>query len=413
MPVQPGVAGSGGASPHLLGNWGGIRDWLNSRGIRPSVSYVGENSVNLNSGSRRTPRYADTRAFGASVDAPNLLGRTPAEVQVTLTWKSGQEISARNDLGILQFPTSIYGRGTIWRLTQAWYRAASGPWDAKIGRLTVGEDFASAGCEFQSLYFCGAAPGQIAHTVWNNYPVGQWGTRIKRKFGTRGYVQAAAYHVSPRNADPVNGGFYLGLDGGGLLFPVEIGWTPRLRGDLPGTYKIGAYVSTANEPDVVLDRDHGLAFFTGRERLMQHGSSGFYANVRQQVSHARSSGGGATALFANVAFTDGRTTAWVSKVVGGLVHTGPLAGRPRDEAGFALGRVGINRRIRDLQMLRNAHLPGSVAVQRAEYVAELYYGAQLLQGLMVRPNLQYVHQPGGVAERSDIVLAGLKIVASF
>lgn len=412
-PADPEIGEQADPSPYLLGNWGGLRDWLNARGIRPSVSLNAEISMNLNSGSSKTPRYADTRAFGASIDTPNPIGSDSGEIRVTLTWKNGQEISGRNELGILQYPTSIYGRGTIWRLTQAWYRAASGPWEIKLGRLGVGEDFATAGCEFQSLYFCGSAPGQIAHTVWQNYPVGQWGVRFRRTLGAEFYLQTGAYHVSPRNSDTQTGGFYLGFKGGGALVPVELGWKPSFANGLSGTYKIGLYASSANVPDVVLDHNHELAYFTAEDALIHHETLGYFANVRQQIRTAEPEGHGATVVFANLAFTDGRTMQWVSKIVAGIVQAGPFARRPDDEAGFAIGRVGVNRRLRALQEARNEQDPGSVDVQYAEYVAELFYGVQVFRGLMVKPNVQFVHHPGGVRDKPDIVLLGLKTVASF
>ena len=49
----------------------------------------------------------------------------------------------------------------------------------KIGRLTVGEDFASFSCDFQNLTFCGSQPGNLVGSYWVNWPTSQWATRLK------------------------------------------------------------------------------------------------------------------------------------------------------------------------------------------------------------------------------------------
>jgi porin len=223
-PVQPGVAGSYWPSPHLLGGWLGARGWLAERGITASVNYVGEVSANLGSGTSRKARYADQWAFGLKVATPNILGGPPAMTQITITHRGGEGINAANGVETLQLPAEIYGRGDIWRLTQASYRAGRGAFEMKLGRIPVGDDFASAGCEFQTLYVCGATPGQISPDYWHNYPVAPWGIRFKQGFGKALFAQIGAYQVSAANIDPLHG-FRLGLkDTTGVLVPAEIDW---------------------------------------------------------------------------------------------------------------------------------------------------------------------------------------------
>ena len=48
-------------------------------------------------------------------------------------------------------------------------------------------------------------------------------------------------------------------------------------------------------------------------------------------------------------------------------------------------------------------------LQDTEYNAELYYGVHVTDWLTVRPNLQYIKQPGGVDEVDNALVAGIKI----
>jgi porin len=46
-------------------------------------------------------------------------------------------------------------------------------------------------------------------------------------------------------------------------------------------------------------------------------------------------------------------------------------------------------------------------------VFEFYYAYRPLAGLQVRPNIQYVIDPGGTSANSNVLVFGLKTVANF
>ena len=97
----------------------------------------------------------------------------------------------------------------------------------------------------------------------------------------------------------------------------------------------------------------------------------------------------------------------------GFFYTGPFDARAQDEIGFAAGRTHVNDRVADAERLLNAAGLGPVPVQGSEYVAELYYGVHAFSGLVLRPNLQFVHDPGGISQNKDAVVLGLKVAATF
>ena len=57
-----------------------------------------------------------------------------------------------------------------------------------------------------------------------------------------------------------------------------------------------------------------------------------------------------------------------------------------------------NSRLTQYQQDLDTVAPGSVGIQTYESIAEIDYGLQLTQWLKIRPNLQYVINPGGTAE---------------
>lgn len=63
----------------------------------------------------------------------------------------------------------------------------------------------------------------------------------------------------------------------------------------------------------------------------------------------------------------------------------------------------------DVEWLQNELGRGPVGVQSAEYVGELFYKIQATRWLDLRPNIQYVRQPGGISNKTSDVVIGLKL----
>jgi len=90
-----------------------------------------------------------------------------------------------------------------------------------------------------------------------------------------------------------------------------------------------------------------------------------------------------------------------------------LSWRPNDDVAFAVGTTHVNSRVANAQALENALGQGPVAVQNSEYAFELYYTIRPINGLLIRPNLQYVLFPGGTNQNTNVIVFGLKTVANF
>ena len=100
----------------------------------------------------------------------------------------------------------------------------------------------------------------------------------------------------------------------------------------------------------------------------------------------------------------------------GLVYTGLFDARPRDDIGFGLARIAVNDDVRRFQGVNNEvngvsdyKDPDFQPEQDEEYNTELHYGFRLTDWITVRPNLQYIWDPGGVEEVDDALDFGVKI----
>jgi porin len=401
----------------LLGDWGGVRTRLYQDGVDFQLGFTTETAYNTQGGDRSRLRNADQFNFGATFDLQKLLGWSGAKFQATITDRNGANLSDDVQLGTLMQVQEVYGRGNTFRWTQFWYDQLffDGVVDLKLGRMGVGEDFMPFSCSFQNLSFCGSLPGNVVST-WYNWPVSQWAMRLKFNVTPEWYAQVGAYQINPAYIQSSNV-FKLNNPPGtiGTLIPAEVGWMPKLFQDaLPGAYRAGYWYDTSNQPNVFLAANGmPLVLNPGVPPLMENSESGYYLMLQQQVTSVRGDPTRGLTLYANWVQAD-RDTATIDQLFTfGVVYTGPFDARPQDDVGFAVGVTHVNNKVAQGQELQNANGLGPVAVQGSEYPFELYYSFNAMKGLMLRPNIQYIHHPGGTSENSDVVVLGLKVVVTF
>jgi porin len=407
------------ASPNqgVLGDWGGARTRLYQRGVDFQLGYTLELADNVRGGDTQLLRYADQFNFGATFDLQKLLGWQGAKAQVTITDRNGDNLSADANLGTLMQVQEVFGRGSVFRLTQFWFEQAlfDDRLNVKVGRMGVGEDFMPFSCYFQNLSFCGSLPGNIVST-WYNWPVSQWAARVRVNFTSDTYAQIGAYEVNPGNLENSNA-LRLDSPGGriGTLFPFELGWTPKLgEASLPGAYRVGYWYDTSNQPDVFLAANgNPLVLSPGVPPLTIGHESGGYAVLQQQVSTRDGDSTRGLTVFGNFVQADRNTAVIDQLITVGVFYTGPFDARPQDQLGFAVGRTHVNSRVADGQQLQNANGLGPVPVQNSEYPIELYYSINATRWLIVRPNVQYIIRPGGTSEHPNVVVLGVKASLSF
>lgn len=400
------VATTGQVAPSewLLGDWHGERTHLRDLGFDFQFGYTSEIANNPAGGTEHKTRYSDQWSAGVTFDLDRLLDIHDAQFQVSVTQRDGRDLDLDANLGTLQQVQEVYGRGQTTRLTQFWYdqKFDNGLIDWKIGRMTFGEDFASFSCDFQNLTFCGSDPGNIAGNYIYNWPVSQWGTRVKVALSGFGYVQAGVYDANPKylgTHDEILPSFF--AHSTGAILPVELAWLPTFGdGTLKGSYKIGAWYDTSTGDDVVDDANGDPFSLTGLSPSQHHGRYGGYINIQQAVSDNLS-------LFLNAVIADDRTATTDRQIAGGLVYTGLFSARPKDDIGFGVGTTHVNHRVADSEA--DQGLP----VAHSEYAFELYYTYRPTGGLLIRPNVQYVVEPGGISENKDVVVLGLKTAATF
>ncbi|ANF58510.1 carbohydrate porin [Halotalea alkalilenta] len=399
------------ASPYMFGDWGGNRTALEQAGISFNFDYVGEAGSNVSGGynSSNTTKYADQFAVGALFDLDKLVGIPDAEFQITVTNRNGHSVNDRiNHPGASVGGSSVQevqGRGPVTRLTQFWYRQRFFD-DAlvlKLGRIPVGDDFATIDSNFQNLAFGSGQPGNWGNHIYN-WPIAQWAAVARVNFTDQVYAQVGAFNVNDSNLDNDNG-FDLRTSGtDGTLFPIEVGYTPQVNG-LPGAYKFGYYYNNVDSVS-----------WGGREQSVNDTNSGLYYVAQQQITAHNGNPDRGLTLFSMGNVNHGDTAGIDRYLSVGATYKGPFDARPQDDLGIGVAYLHVNDDVNEYVRYYNDTQPGRVTPlpeQGHEIDVELYYGFHLTNYLTIRPNLQYVKNPSAVDSVENAWVLGTMVQAHF
>ncbi|AZF65703.1 MULTISPECIES: carbohydrate porin [unclassified Pseudomonas] len=415
-------------SKWMTGDWGGERTKLIEQGIDIKADYVGEVGANLSGGynNDKTARYADQFGLGVALDLQKLWGWDNTQAKIQLTNRNGQNISndrigdPRPDSGTLSSSQEVYGRGHMVRLTQFWiqHQMFDNKLDVKLGYFGEGEDFNTFPCDFQNLSFCGSQVGNYVNT-WYNWPVAQAAIRVKYNITPELYAQIGAYNQNPSQLDHGNGFKLSGSGTKGTVIPVELVWSPKVNG-LPGEYRVGFYKSAADASDVREDINGNDAATTGLPYRTRSSKTGYWGVVQQQLTTHNGDASRGLNIAANVTFHDKDTNVVDNYQSLMLVYKGPFDARTKDDVGIGISRIHANDDVKKNSELINAAKGftdydqlGYAPLRNTEYNVELNYGIHVTNWLTVRPNLQYIKNPGGIKEVDNALVAGLKIQTTF
>lgn len=410
------------------GDWGGTRSEWKDAGIDLRYNYVSETATVLDGGydPDRSARYSDQHLFGGLFDLDKLFGWSDAEFKITLTSRYGKDITvdritdprARSIGSSVQ---EIYGFGQTWRFTHLFYRQQflDKKLDVKIGRMPMGDDVDVFGCSFVNLAFCGALAAR-ATGIWFNWPISQYGLRLRWNFSPEWYAQSAVFAFQPKHVEHGNG-LKFGEARRSNVYLNEIGYLPKLgEQKLPGTYLLGAYYSSGMARDQLYDDNGDPAILSGEPLRVHSGRHGAWLMLKQQVATHGGSVKRGPSLFLHLTGNDQDTARMDYQIQAGFTDMGLFDARPQDEIGFAVSKMHLNSRYTRRQELQNQLRgvsdyddPLYQPLQTAEYAAELFYGYKPSPWLLLQPGLQYLHQPGGTDEVDDATVLSFKISATF
>ncbi|MET0620824.1 MAG: carbohydrate porin [Thermoanaerobaculia bacterium] len=397
--------------PTMTGDWGGLRTRWNDAGISIFATYGINLAGNPVGGLEEDTTYTDDQSWGADFDLGKLFCLDGSAVRLSFNNRDG--VSLSSDIGALFAVQQLFGGGERPRLMELAITQTflDGKLNVRAGRVMGASDFATSPlyCEYMNQALCGNLGNLGKNITFSFYPVSSWGGRVQwtPDDSNRFLVQAGVFEANPTlvNKD----GFDWSTAGAiGTVTIGEFWYTPGAEhGYLPGHYKLGAYYSSANVPDLYFDADGRSYVESGQPPLEHSGQSGVYFLADQAVMREAEEGNQGLTALGGIAFASEATNTMPFFFFLGLQYTGAFAGRPDDILGFSVAQGRISSNLAATQRLQG-QLP-----QDAETLFELNYSMRLTNWFVFEPNVQYILTPGGTGAIPNAFVLGLQTTLTF
>jgi porin len=360
------------------------------RGVNLSVVYTGEVRGVVAGGIDRGARYLDNLDLQVALDAERLIGWHGARFFLYGIYNNGQSLSPAL-VGDLQGISNIETGVRAARLFEAWIEQDVGSRASiRVGLYNLNAEFdttQSGGLFLLSSHGIGADYAQSGRRGPSIFPVTSLALRGEMAISDNLLARVAILDGVPGDDDdPGRTAIKLSQRDGALI----TGELDFLRGGLKAGIGGWAYTAPASLP--VSDK-----------ATRQPGDRGVYAYGEFRLVGDRSDDPEGLAGWLRVGAADKRSNAVERYLGGGLVYTGALPGRSKDQAGISFAMASLGSRF------RRAEAESGAALDRHELIAELAYQAVVTPWLSLQPDLQYVINPGGSRAVSDAVVLGLRV----
>jgi porin len=356
--------------------WYGLRAKVENAGVTFAGAYTADYSKNFQGGvSTASDAFRSLLDLRLNFDMRSLLNIYDGTLSVDYQNQNGQNGSDRLT-GDQQGFDNIDADGRS-EVAELWYQQLflEERLRIKVGKVDANSEFAApaSGAGFLNSSFAYSPTIFLMPT----YPDPAMSVNVFYNPTPNYYVQAGVYDGS--GAAGVATGDYgpkKFFNGPGDYFFIgETGvrWAPRNQ-TLPGRFSVGGWYNTGNIP----------RFDGGND----DGTGGFYALAEQTLWHQKyyipTDPVGITA-FLQYGYADPAVSPVEHHVGGGLLWTGPLPIYKRENDALGVGFT--------YAYLSNA--PAAGFAKRYEMTIEAYYGIQVTSYLIIKPDLQYILNPGG------------------
>lgn len=392
----------------MTGNWGGARTRWKDAGVSIFATYGVNLAGNPIGGLTHGVTYVDDQSWGADFDLGRLAKLPGTAVRLSFNNRDGQNLSS-DAIGALFAVQQLYGGGEIPRLMELAISQDffGGRLNVRLGRVLGAGDFATSPlyCEYMNQSLCGNLGNLGSNIVFSFYPVASWGGRVKWKPDEHWLVQAGVFESNP-TLNSRNG---FDWSTAGAIGTVTIGEIWYIRGgtEKPGHYKLGAYHSSADAPDLYFDAEGGSYVESGLPPATHPGKSGVYLLADQALTRKAEAGNQGLTALGGLSFASETTNTMPFLFFLGLQYTGLIEGRPDDVVGFSVTQGRISANLANTQRLEGQ------PPQDAETLFELNYSMHLANWFVFEPNLQYIVTPGATGQIPNAFVLGLQTSLTF
>ena len=419
----------------FTGNWGGLRTAMWQRGVDWTFVYVGESFGNVSGGAlgRRGGIYEGLWKMGVDVDLEKLLGWKGASFQLTSLYAHGESLTQKYT-GDLLTVSNIDDNDSVSLFT-LWFQQEffANRVSFRLGQLAADEEFAISDYSALFLNATFGWPAVISANALETpaYGMAGLGVRIRWEPAEGLFVQSGIFDGKVDSVDSQGNSLndnnirWSLNDEDGVFAIGEIGIQFGFGKEphrLAGTFKLGAWLHTAEHEDLRFD-DAGFSLADDGSRTgnpvsgmpaLHRNNVGVYVVLDQMLYRVEGTEDNGLGFF----FRGGIAREKVSLISRyfdtGLHYKGLVRGRPEDILGLGFAFAYISDRLKDREKDDwELNRPEDFRPSSYEAVVELTYLAQVTPWLTLQPDLQYIIHPGGSAENDNAVVIGLRGTIRF
>ena len=418
----------------LTGDWYGLRVKLEDAGVKPGAQYQSEFWANMAGGLRRGQVYTGLVSARLAVDLDKLVGWTGGKFYTNGFYIHGRGPTATL-AGNIQAVSNLEAAGG-YKLYNLWFEQTllEGKFSVRLGQQGLNDEFmiSQYGALFLNASFGFPALAALyLPSGGPNYPLAAAFARFKYQPSDQLTLLGGVFEddpapkgaaADPQRRDRYGSAFRLN---GHVLTVAEVWYGINQdtgAAGLPGTYKIGAWYSTARFQDQRFDTA-GVALASPASNGTPRGripGYAIYGVADQMVWRRPGTKDQGIGLFLEVMGAPAAYNVSDLSVEAGLNWKAPFPSRENDVFGFAVSYVGVSaaRRRYGGDLIR--YTGGGSPYPRHETVLEVTYAYQALPWLILQPDAQYVINPGagfpippGRAPLKNAFVAGVRAAIEF
>src|SRR5712692_1374607 len=398
---------------NLLGDWYGVRSWLEERGVTPTLTLLTDALGNPTGGRRQGFSAGNNVGLDLNFDLEKLGGLKGSSFQLSFSERFGASLSAKY-IGNVFTVQSVFG-GETFRLVHVAYqqKLLDDRVEFRVGRIAAGDDFLVS--PYNYVFIQNGFDGNPAGIFFNApgmtpYPNATWGALVTGRPTKRTYVQGGLYNGDPSIRDNKHHDLDWSMDG--PVFAIgEAGYQRNgLPGDqgLIGNYKVGGWYDDSQFTDFnTVARGHAPS--------VPRGNSGFYGLFDQMLVRfgepGSNRGFGVTGSL--LISPDESVSRMPYFFTAGFLVRGVFPSRPTDVGGFGIVYSRFSNDLQDSQQ-RAQQFDPTVGVQRYEMALEWTYRLRFFRdAFFFQPDLQYIIRPGGTGQHTNAVVLGFQSGFNF
>jgi porin len=381
----------------LTGNWGGARESLEQKGLSIDAVYIADFFGNFTGGinTSNAEQFRGWFQIGLELDTESAGLWTGGTFYIDMIQNHGTDITERH-IGDLQSVNNSDAPNDT-RLYEFWYehRLFDDRLRLKLGKIDANTEFAA------SQYGAG-----FVHSSAGFSPTIPMPTWPDPAMGVVSVVEPADWLVLGAGVFDASGsgtrsGFETAFHAPDEVFTIaELGIRTNLdlfnQRNLPGTYRVGGWYHSGTFDEFFND-------LGGRLPARSHrGNAGVYVVIDQRIFDEHpdieedNQGLGAFFQFAWAPSDYNEITQHYGL---GVEYTGPFEGRDHDVFGLGMHHVTLSG---EVQSLEGRH---------SETAIELFYQYQLAPAVIIKPDIQYIANPGGNGQ--DAIVGGIRLEIAF